>query len=333
MKNRSSKKGPRFVVPAGAVYALLAAIFLICITVVSVALADGGDESRRDKVAPPEIKMPHLFIEEVFFRSYETEGITVEITIYLTNDGTKDGIDVRAHIWPVVDESNIATDMQEIDFGNLRVNETGMKEVQIDLKAGTIHSVEILVFENSRLILKGRAEVSTQGQGGGEYQNLEVRGTHDDSDYDGMPDEWERYYGLNPGDPEDALLDRDGDGVTNLMEYRLNRDPTMTPEAEAADDDDIDDGPTFGLGVDDEGSSIAVGAVLFLVLIAGIIVVLIIAAAYSSHQARKKVDEGAWSAAEEKGSRKTRDFEHIVKEGSRDSRDIVEFEDDEGTDH
>jgi hypothetical protein len=207
-----------------------------------------------------------------------------------------------------------------------------MKEVQIGLKAGTIHSVEILVFENSRLILKGRAEVSTQGQGGGEYQNVEVRGTHDDSDYDGMPDEWERYYGLNPGDPEDALLDRDGDGVSNLMEYRLNRDPTMTPEAEAADDD-TDSEETFGFGGGDNGSTFAVGAVLFLVLIVGVIVILIIAAAYSSHNARKRADEKAWTKAEEKVTRKRRDFEHIIKEGSRDSRDVLEFEDDEGGDH
>ncbi|MGA1848635.1 MAG: hypothetical protein ACMUHB_04765 [Thermoplasmatota archaeon] len=331
MKKRSSNKGPKFVVPAGAVYALLAAIFLICITVVSVALADGGDESSRERAPPPEIRMPHLFIEEVFFRSFETEGITVEITIYLTNDGTKDAIDVRAHLWPVVDESNIATDMQEVDFGNLRVNETGMKEVQIGLKAGTIHSVEILVFENSRLILKGRAEVSTQGQGGGQYQNVEVRGTHDDSDYDGMPDEWERYYGLNPGDPEDALLDRDGDGVTNLMEYRLNRDPTMTPSDDDVDDDS-DDGP-IGFPESEEGASIAIGAVLFLLLIVGVIVILIITAAYSSHKARKRADEKAWKGAEQKGTRKAREFEHIIKEGARDSTDTLDFGDDEDKDH
>jgi hypothetical protein len=332
MKKKASKKGQRFVIPAGAVYALLAAISLICITIVSVALADDGDDGRRDRLPPPEIKMPHLFIEEVFFRSFETEGITVEITIYLTNDGTKDATDVRAHIWPVVDESNIATDMQEVDFEDLRINETGMQEVQIVLKAGTIHSVEILVFENSRLILKGRAEVSTQGQGGGEYQNVEVRGTHDDSDYDGMPDEWERYYGLNPGDPEDALLDRDGDGITNLMEYRLNRDPTRTP-ADEADDDEPDEETTFGLTGSDSGEGLAVGAFLFLVLIVGIIIVLIIAAAYSSHKARKKADERSWTEAEEKGKKNAGDFEHIIKDGARDSRDMVHLEDDDDRDH
>ncbi|HTG45290.1 MAG TPA: lamin tail domain-containing protein, partial [Verrucomicrobiae bacterium] len=36
-----------------------------------------------------------------------------------------------------------------------------------------------------------------------------------DSDNDGMPDSWEIQYGLNPGS-NDAALDRDGDGFTNL---------------------------------------------------------------------------------------------------------------------
>jgi hypothetical protein len=40
-----------------------------------------------------------------------------------------------------------------------------------------------------------------------------------DSDNDGMPDDWEIQFGLNPNDPNDASGDCDGDGVTNLQEY------------------------------------------------------------------------------------------------------------------
>jgi len=47
-----------------------------------------------------------------------------------------------------------------------------------------------------------------------------------DSDGDGMPDEWEKKFGLNPNDPADAGLDKDGDGFTNLEEYMAKTDPT-----------------------------------------------------------------------------------------------------------
>jgi len=40
-----------------------------------------------------------------------------------------------------------------------------------------------------------------------------------DSDRDGMPDAWEKEHGLDPGDPSDAVADRDGDGYTNIEEY------------------------------------------------------------------------------------------------------------------
>jgi len=40
-----------------------------------------------------------------------------------------------------------------------------------------------------------------------------------DSDQDGMPDEWERENGLNPEDPEDRNHDKNQDGYTNLEEY------------------------------------------------------------------------------------------------------------------
>ena len=46
-----------------------------------------------------------------------------------------------------------------------------------------------------------------------------------DTDSDGMPDEWERRYGLNPNDPTDANGDLNGDGYTNIEKYINGIDP------------------------------------------------------------------------------------------------------------
>lgn len=49
--------------------------------------------------------------------------------------------------------------------------------------------------------------------------------TEEDSDGDGIPDKWELQHGLNPKDPNDALLDPDDDGFTNLEEYKAKTNP------------------------------------------------------------------------------------------------------------
>jgi hypothetical protein len=46
-----------------------------------------------------------------------------------------------------------------------------------------------------------------------------------DRDGDGLPDDWELAHSLNPADANDAALDSDRDGLTNLQEYLAGTDP------------------------------------------------------------------------------------------------------------
>ena len=53
----------------------------------------------------------------------------------------------------------------------------------------------------------------------GGYPEYKSWQPYKDSDMDGMPDEWETRYGLNPNDASDAVKDCNGDGYTNIEKY------------------------------------------------------------------------------------------------------------------
>ena len=49
---------------------------------------------------------------------------------------------------------------------------------------------------------------------------------YEDFDADGMPDDWERSYGLNPDDAADAISDLNQDGYTNIEDFINGLDPS-----------------------------------------------------------------------------------------------------------
>ncbi len=67
-----------------------------------------------------------------------------------------------------------------------------------------------------------------------------------DSDNDGMDDDWELLYGLNPADPGDAATSADSDSLTNLEEYQYGTNPLSSD----TDGDSLGDTAEIGLGTD-----------------------------------------------------------------------------------
>lgn len=63
----------------------------------------------------------------------------------------------------------------------------------------------------------------------------------EDDDGDQMPDSWEIENGLDPKDPDDAFLDSDKDGVSNLEEYLAGTDPQDKNSSPDKDDEGMSD--------------------------------------------------------------------------------------------
>ena len=89
-------------------------------------------------------------------------------------------------------------------------------------------SVDIRIVESVRTCKPtfGNGIIDTPNDVGGltEYKSLPAPV---DSDNDGMPDEWEKRFGLNPDDMSDGPKDADADGYTNVEEWLNGTDPTQ----------------------------------------------------------------------------------------------------------
>jgi len=110
----------------------------------------------------------------------------------------------------------------KVDERIVRTVKTGVPEY-----AKGLEKKEFYQFEHRRLPMdsykKGIITDISQVGGYPEYKGK----PYVDTDKDGMPDAWEKKYGLNPNDPSDAQGDLNGDGYTNIEDYINGVNPAI----------------------------------------------------------------------------------------------------------
>jgi hypothetical protein len=87
---------------------------------------------------------------------------------------------------------------------------------------GNAGYAENVVRGIARLVPRGIITDVSQVGGYPEYEGT----PYQDSDGDGMPDEWESKHGLNPDKADDAADDLNGDGYTNIEDFLNGLDPS-----------------------------------------------------------------------------------------------------------
>jgi len=111
-------------------------------------------------------------------------------------------------------------------FGTaMRITKSPVTVAEVSEKAESFLSSERRVLCKCGKAISGDIKAVPKCPYCGEPQHEEKKVVLD-ADADGLPDEWEKKYGLNPGNPADANEDLDGDGFTNVEEFAAKTDPS-----------------------------------------------------------------------------------------------------------
>jgi hypothetical protein len=276
----------------------ITALLIVSVGTLAMLLMPEEEEEPGELPPAPSIpKDPHLNIENVFFQkageatrqtgSEVEDMVIVRVYSYITNDGTGDAKTVKITALPLDDKMNMASDKVDKIVGDIRVNKTSESEFLVEVPKGVRHEVFLMIWEDGRIILKGTGSfmVETNIGTSQEFQTTEILGSRNDSDYDGMSDAWENYYGLDPSDPEDANEDKDGDGISNRGEYLAGSEPGKAKKLDTKD------------GSDDESYDFAITFIGIILVVIITIIIIIIAAVKGSAKQTQNIEHRTYNTA------------------------------------
>lgn len=147
-----------------------------------------------------------LSVDEVFFNSIEMDGpdSDLKITVFLTNEGEDEIDDVMVRAFVIERDSNLARDEDRVDMGTISGKSTKEGDLFISIPNNDTYRIEILVFEDSKLTLRGSGTIDLVGVGVA-------------SDYTGSDDDDDNDYSQGSAPLDWGVDDEDGGALLGML--------------------------------------------------------------------------------------------------------------------
>lgn len=103
----------------------------------------------------------HLFVDATYLlKTDETNNsVNVSCTLYLTNLWEKESGIIKATVYVIEDVNNLAVYKNNVSIGEIGGDSTAEIEIPVIL-SNSSYKIEILIFENEKLIIKGVVTIS-----------------------------------------------------------------------------------------------------------------------------------------------------------------------------
>lgn len=145
--NKKTKK-------AGILTATVVTIFIILFGVFASGLL-------KQSVAKPDLPNEHLFVDATYLLKTDETNDTVNVTCtpYITNIWEEKSGEITAIAYVIESNTNLAIYKNTVDIGEISADSTAEIEIPVVLSNNS-YKVDILIFEDGKLVLKGKLTIS-----------------------------------------------------------------------------------------------------------------------------------------------------------------------------
>ena len=139
--------------------ALIATLLTLVIILASLYSTGMFQPSMAKQYFPNE----HLFVDTTYLlKTGETnDTVNVTCTPYITNIWDKESGEIKIIVYVIETKDNLAVYKNTVEIGTIATNSTAEIEIPVVLSNNS-YKVDVLIFENGKLVIKGTLTISAQ---------------------------------------------------------------------------------------------------------------------------------------------------------------------------